>query len=328
MTRALLPILLVLASCSSNGRERQEPVPHTLHLTSRGAHYVLPGDLISEIQPADFRMAGVAFQKGLQHTAQPPGMPCGTSSSIGGNGSPWVLYFRKPQGPGGDRQVVAVGIDRMETYTTSDNGSDEINAYRKDWKPRLTRPTGQDILCDFITSHKNGPPNPRWSGGTMLCGWDDGRGRECYVEIPRHGTLWSTEFLLKKGETPDDRISYATRFIDSIHIEDDVHAPRPFIPLDPDHPQEKRSILETVSRELPVAEGVAKTVVDVDNDPRLEIGRLGRPAVTIRANMADQYRIYFHPVCGKPDRDMVAGIVGLSPFITPQIAMRTSPACS
>lgn len=236
MTRTLLLLVPALASCSSSGRKQQEPVPHTLHLTSRGAHYVLPGELVSEIQPADFKMAGVAFEKGLQRRAQPPGTPCGTSSSIGGNGSPWVLYFRKPQGPRGDRQVVAVGVDRMETYTTSDNGGDEINAYRKDWKPRLTRPTEQHILCDFIAIPKRGPPNVRWSGGTMLCGQDDGHGRECYAELPRHGTLWSTEFILKNGETPDDRISYATRFIDSIHVEDDIHAPRPFIPLNSNHP--------------------------------------------------------------------------------------------
>lgn len=327
VTRALPLVAFSLASCSFTERVKQEPVPHTLHLVSRGAHYVLPGELVSEVQQAGFKMAGVAFEKGLQRWTQPPGMPCGTSSNIGGNGSPWVFYFRKPQGPKGDRQVVALGVDRMETYTTSDNGGDEIGAYRKDWKPRLSKPTGTDNLCDVIVLPKDEGSRTQWSGGTMLCGWDDGRGRECYVEIPRHGTLWSTEFLLKKGETPDDRIAYAVRFIDSIHVEDDVHAPRPFIPLDRDHPQDKRSILEIVSRELPVGEGVVKTVVDVDDDPRLEIGRLGRLAVTIRVNMADQYRIHFHPVCGRPDRDMDARIVGLSSLITPQIAMRTSPAC-
>jgi len=231
MIRALLLLAPALASCSFEGRAQQEPVPDMLHLMSRGSRYMLPGEFVSKVLPSDFRMAGVAFRNGRQITEQPPDK-CGVPSSIAGHGSPWIFYFRKPLGVNGGQQVVAVGVDRMEASSRNAAGFYGPETRRTEWKPRLSTPVPDGIMCDVMYMPMTERDRVPWSGGRMFCAsFQNPVAKSCYAEFRRHGTIWMTEFQIKNGDTPDDRISYATRFIDSIHVEDDAHAPIPSVPL-------------------------------------------------------------------------------------------------
>jgi hypothetical protein len=226
--------------------------PRILHLTSRSAHYLVNEEIVSEIQPASGRLRGFSFHHGLlePRTALRNG-PCGTTSNISGNGSPWIVYFSKPSGRRGDQQIIAVGVDRMETSVPmppvrrriSEHGYEIVSNRRSDWKPTQTpEPTGApQILCDQFFAPK--VQRRPWSGGTMLCDPNPRTiidpktlSHECYIELVMHGTTWMTEFYLREGEQPDDQVRYARRFIDSINLPDDANTSGPFSPRDPQRP--------------------------------------------------------------------------------------------
>lgn len=223
--------------------------PGILHLTSRSAHYLVNEEMVTEIQPANGRLRGVSFHHGLLEpkTASRNGS-CGTTSNISGNGSPWIISFSKTSGRRGDQQIIAVGVDRMETsvptppirHRISEQGYEIVSSRRSDWEPTLTPEPAdtRQILCDQFFMPK-GQRRP-WSGGTMLCDPSPRTNidpktlsHECYIELPMHGTTWMTEFYLPEGEQPDDQVRYAQRFINSINLPDDANAPGPFTPLNP-----------------------------------------------------------------------------------------------
>lgn len=252
MRQPILAIVLAIPTLACSPSGAGNATPGVLHLVSGPAHYLVDEENVSEVQPASGQLRGVWFHHGLQepNTAS-RNQSCGTTSNISGNGSPWIVSFAKPSGRRGDRQIVAVGVDRMETSVPippiqrkiSAQGYEIVSNRRSDWRPRLTPEPADShqILCDVMMVPK--AQRRPWSGGTMLCDPSPRTNidlktlsHECFIEIRMHGTTWMTEFYLPEGEQPDDQVRYARRFIDSINLPDDANTPATFSPRNPQRP--------------------------------------------------------------------------------------------